>query len=323
MTTRGRVRRSSALAAVPALALWALMTAPSASASARDLFYVANTVSNEVDLVDASNYQTMGTIRANFTPDLFYQSPRVPGKAYLLSVVDDKVVVLDTRSDTVSSLITIPAYSELAAFSPDAKRLYVAYFSLMGQTNGVAVIDTETDKMIEDIRYPDAPLPNQAAVVTASPDGHYLYTADYFGGVSQYDLALHRVVRITSLGLIAPTPSNVYTSPNGNLLYSVNIECLSHTGSVSVIDTRTFKVINTLAVGPNPFVNEVRPGTAELWLTSATGHRITVLDLAPPGSPEPSTRIDPRWGLASTPRVGTPTLSGTTACWLIRSASGS
>lgn len=150
------------------------------------------------------------------------------------------------------------------ALSPDEKTACVC----LSRNNSLAVVDLESGKLKKEIPTGVAPYD-----VVLSADGTRAYVSNWggrhprkgehtgksagtdtlvdargvacSGTVSLVDLTQGREVSETPVGL---HPADMQTSPDGRLLYAAN----ANSDTVSVLDTRTMKVVETILVRPDP-----------------------------------------------------------------------
>ena len=86
------------------------------------------------------------------------------------------------------------------------------------------------------------------------------------------DTSTNTVTDIIPVG----SPSGMAVSPDGELLYVTNFT----TDTVSVIDTATNAVVNTIAVGRSPASLAVSPDGTHLYVVNFEGNTVSVIDTA-------------------------------------------
>ncbi len=152
-------------------------------------------------------------------------------RAWVSSPRDRQIVVLDLEPQPhVVARIAVPGQPNRMILNPEATRLYAA----LGTDDAVAVIDTKTNRAIEEIRTtaPRAIFPNPEHLkgsnpnsLALSPDGKTLYVAN--GGansIAVIHLAAKPGEKSRIAGLI-PTawyPDSLSVSPDGKTIYMVN-----------------------------------------------------------------------------------------------------
>ena len=200
------------------------------------------------------------------------------------------VTVIDATTNQVTATVNVPSYAFDVAVSPDGKYLYVANSDL-DQNNSVSVVDTGTYEVTATIG-----LGSSVAVtnVVVSPDGTHVYATVSFPGadgsgdsVKVIDTTTNTVTTtIAHADPQCPFPVGLAVSPDGQRIYavfsqSVLIDIQGENpvkGNVSVIDTATNKVINTIAVNPGGVA--VSPDGANLYVADFLTGSVSVIDTA-------------------------------------------
>lgn len=158
----------------------------------------------------------------------------------------DRVVVFDTKKNSVSRVISAIERPSGLALSPDGSQLYVTSSIAKGK---VYIINLKDAKILGSITVGHSPL---SPVI--SPDGHTLYVCNQFNNnISVIDLDANKE---TSKIAVEREPVAAALTPDGELLFVAN---LLPTGpanagfvaaSVSVIDAQANRVVNTITL-PN------------------------------------------------------------------------
>jgi YVTN family beta-propeller protein len=109
--------------------------------------------------------------------------------------------------------------------------------------NTVSVVNIDTNIVLANI--PVGFTPNYIAI---TPDGKKAYLANFSGSsVSVLDLTSNTIIAVIPLGMNNNSnnqPSTILIIPNGKRAYTGNVD-----GTISIIDTSTDKLINTLDIG--------------------------------------------------------------------------
>jgi YVTN family beta-propeller protein len=163
-------------------------------------------------------------------------------KLYVSEINDHYVYVLDIATENVTARILVGEQPDGLVLSPDGKKLYVTN----SVDNTTSIINTKTNEVIKTINV--GPFPGDIAI---TPDGKKLYVVN-FGGylgndnnlISVIDTATFKVKTIK----VGTNPMGIMVSEDGKKLFVVN----SGSNNVSIIDTATNKVINTVKVGKEP-----------------------------------------------------------------------
>jgi len=193
-------------------------------------------------------------------------------RAYVADTYNDKLDVLDTATNTVTTAIPMPVtYARLGgpgtgseAVSPDGKRVYVLE-SAGGCGSScppavVAVIDTMTNTVVATV-----PLPYPVAgTVAVSPNGLRLYATSnspctsspcyVTGTLSIIDTATNTVTANVPLGTgagsVAASPDGKHVYVNGNsIIYKINVTSDTVTPAIPVTSGNVTTV--SMAISPD------------------------------------------------------------------------
>ena len=156
---------------------------------------------------------------------------------------DNRVVVIDTKTDRISKIIPVKGGPVGVAFAPTGE----VWLHEDGD-GSVTVVDGKTDEVT-------AVIPTGgtgAGRIAVSPDGRFAAsTHSGSGDVALIDVAARKVVATVPLG---KGPGFPLFSPDSGKLYVMN----SGEGDVAVIDVAAKKVTARHKVGVNPFGGAVR-----------------------------------------------------------------
>ena len=155
-----------------------------------------------------------------------------------------KIVVIDTRTDTVLDRIDINVAGdgfhgiEDVAISPDGKKLYAPVFDFFGGTSEMFVLDLASRKVENLIQVADDFAQHGAGI---SPDGSFVLVTNFLeGSVSVVLTSTQTVVRTLVVG---GQPNEVIFSADGRTAYVTN----QASDSVSVITLdETIFVVDTI-----------------------------------------------------------------------------
>ena len=168
--------------------------------------------------------------------------------AYVTNSLSDTVSVIDTATNTVVAVIPVGDQPEPVAVHWDGSRVYVGNQGSASEGGGsISVIDTITNTVIDTI-----PEQNGVDGIAITPDGTTLYATNPGGhrlppdcisdSVSVIDVATHTVKAVIEVG---DHPWGLTISPDGSRVYVAN----AHDETLSVIDTATNQVVNTVNLG--------------------------------------------------------------------------
>jgi YVTN family beta-propeller protein len=165
-------------------------------------------------------------------------------------------VILDT-------VITGPLPIDVA-ISPDGTRAYVTN----NGSGSVSVIDTTTNVTVGD----PITVGSWPWGVAVTPDGSRAYVANYGGGsVSVIDTSTHATVGAPIS--VGGSPWDVAVTPDGTRAYVTNVS-----GTVSVIDTVTNRVVSGIALGVVTHGVAVTPDGAHAYVTRFGAGSVSVID---------------------------------------------
>lgn len=171
------------------------------------------------------------------------------------------VTIIDAQQMKAVKTLPVSSIPRGMAFSRDSRKLFVG---IMGGSQ-IDVFDTRTWKRR-----------NVIANVGAGPRalildraGRYLYAScNSSCVVTKIDATRGKVVGAVAVGI---EPRTIAFSPDESRIYAV---CYgSH--KLCVVDTRTFKVIDTRRTGENPVGMAVTPA-GDVWVTNQSGDSVTL-----------------------------------------------
>ncbi|MBM4192845.1 MAG: YncE family protein [Gemmatimonadetes bacterium] len=163
----------------------------------------------------------------------------VTDKLYYPMRDDNRVLVIDTKTDAITKIITVPGGPVGVGFAPNGD-----VWIHCDRDGSVAVIDSKRDSVVETLK----DLGKGAGRMAVSPDGRW--AASTHGGTEDVALIDARTRQVAATIKIGAGPSAFPVfSPDGSKLYAMNVG----TGEVIVIDTETRSVVARHKVGTNPF----------------------------------------------------------------------
>src|SRR5207253_2414201 len=159
-------------------------------------------------------------------------------KLYYPMREDNRVLVIDTRTDAITKIIPIAGGPVGVGFAPNGD----VWIHNDGD-GAVHVIDSKTDSVVRVLKN----LGQGAGRMAVSPDGKWAASTH---GTSQ-DVALINAVtkEVAATIKIGRGPAFPLFSPDGTKLYVMNVG----EGDVCVIDTKTMAIAARYKVGVNPF----------------------------------------------------------------------
>jgi YVTN family beta-propeller protein len=225
--------------------------------------YATDAVSGTVEVISTTAGAVIATIPTGPSPQGMAVSP--DGRT--VYVAEDSypgtVAVIDTATATVVRKVPVGGSPAAVAVTPDGGTVYVTNDA----TNTVSHIDTDTDTVTYTFavgEYPGAGRYPQA--VTTTPDGRYAYVASpQIGAVT--------VIDTTSDVLVGRIPASGFmvVPPSGGRAYLFG-------GDLSVIDTSTNTVTETVPTDLWPAAGAVSRDGRRLYLADAAAGTVTIVD---------------------------------------------
>jgi YVTN family beta-propeller protein len=193
-------------------------------------------------------------------------------------VAGDTVSVINTRRNEVVATIPVGKVPAGVTVSPDGKRVYVTNRG----DDTVTVISTKRKKVIATVPVQDKP-----ANVVLSPDGRRAYVTNFGSNtVSVLDTETNEVVPVPDgeaikVGIV---PIGLAVTPDGSRVYVVNVNFSPvgppPLGNVSVIDTATNTVVETVTVGAGPRAVAITADGAYAYVTNFPDNTLSVIEIA-------------------------------------------
>lgn len=181
---------------------------------------------------------------------------------YAMMGPSNEVAVIDMNDKKILGSIPVGGNPHGGALTPDGKYIYA---SSMG-SEWVSVVDTRAKEVIKKINVGAA-----SHHATVRPDGRYVYVAA--GQLVVIDTATYEIV-----GRIETPESPFYPvfAPDGRRLYVLNMG-----STISVIDTKIQKLINTIDMGAKSMMGHlaVAHDGKTIYATNDMADRLSILDV--------------------------------------------
>lgn len=212
---------------------------PSESAATLPLgprIYVANESSNNVSVIDADKFVSIGTIdaRSHATHDLALSRD---GKLlFATNLASGRLSVIDTeRLETVASIFT-GARSHVVTLTNDNKQAWIANIA----EDTISILDISTLKIVGALPTGQGP-----TGLAFSRDGRFAFVSNQGDKTVQViEVDFQRVIKTLPVGT---NPHFLVLGPDGNIW-----GCNTGSNDIFVIDTKTHEIINSFQVGPFP-----------------------------------------------------------------------
>ncbi|WP_345100713.1 gliding motility-associated C-terminal domain-containing protein [Mucilaginibacter panaciglaebae] len=231
--------------------------------------YVANSLSNNVTVINTSTHDVVTNIPVDSQPFGVAVSPD-GRRVYVVNSKNETghakpgvVSVIDAASNTIVGNYTVGKNAKAIVVNPDGKRAYVANES----SNTVSVVDLTDNTSIPDITV-TGPLG-----IAISVDGSRLYVGSTTAQLYVIDAATNQVLK--KIPVQSTYPTAVMVSPDGSKVYVTN----NTANYICVIDVATGGA-QTVTVGTAPFALAITPAGDKLYVSNAISRDVTVVNTA-------------------------------------------
>jgi YVTN family beta-propeller protein len=218
-----------------------------------------------IAVLDVAQQKLTGKILAGSDPEEFSLSK--DGTRFYVSNEDVKAAsVINIASGKVEHIIAVGQEPEGVATSPDGKRFYVTC-----EAGGdIYAIDAESYKIVGHFKVNVRPrtmdfLPGAAIGFIPS---------ESTGELNVIDTANSSVIKVITLPA-GSRPMSVKVSSNGQKIYVSN----GRAGTVSVLDSHTYELLNTIKVGIRPWGIALSPDGKFLYTANGPSNDVSVVDL--------------------------------------------
>lgn len=188
--------------------------------------------------------------------------------AYITNADTDRVSVVDIQGKKIIAEVATGGYPHGLRLSPDGRELYVANVS----DNSVSVIDTESLKEAARISVGKAPVQ-----VAFTPDGKHVYVSlRDEDSVAIIDTSSRKAVKNLSVGR---NPIQLYAAAGGSKMYVANQGSDNNPdNTVSVIDTKTQTVIDTVVTGKGAHGVVASSDGGFVFITNTKDNTVSAID---------------------------------------------
>ena len=185
---------------------------------------------------------------------------------YVLSA-DGLLVVLDTRTTTSVTTLSVGQFAEGMTVDPVAGRIYVYFTRVSASSAGgsLSVIDGQTNTIVATIE-PGVPGSFGAGIISVNPNTSCVYVGDFSSKVAVVDGATNTMLGSLAVG---GQPAGVAVDVPANRVF-VLVRGL--TSSIAVIDGLTNAIVDRFASGENPRAIAANPVTGRIYVTSGPGN---------------------------------------------------
>ena len=247
----------------------------------------ADKAADGIAVVDVAAQKFVKKISAGSDPEEFALSK--DGTRIYISNEDTKsATVINIATAKLEHIIPVGQEPEGVTTTPDGKFFYVTC-----EAGGdVFVIDTSTYTSVG--RFKVEGRPRSVDFLRGTAIG--FVPSESVGQVNVIDTARYRVLKTLTL----PTgsrPMRVRVAPDGKKIYVSN----GRAGTISVIDSHSYELIDTIKVGARPWGIVISPDGKYLYSANGPSNDVSVVDL---GTGKEITRVKAGaspWGLVIVP----------------------
>jgi YVTN family beta-propeller protein len=193
------------------------------------------------------------------------------------------VDVINTSINAVTDTILVGCNSGGVSVSPNSSIVYVANQGAPGTVN---VINAATNIVSATIIGFSSPWG-----ISVSPDGSKVYVAD--DSVKVISTSTNAVIATIPVS----APLGISVSPNGSKVYVTN----DNSNTVSVINTATNTVTETITGFSSPYSIAVSPDGSKVYVENQSSNTVSVIDTATNTISATITGFNGPWGLSVSP----------------------
>ncbi|MDP9089379.1 MAG: beta-propeller fold lactonase family protein [Pseudomonadota bacterium] len=218
-----------------------------------------------IGVLDVAGKKLTGKIPAGSDPEEFSLS--LDGTKLYISNEDAKTAsVISIATGKVEHTVAVGEEPEGVATTPDGKRFYVTC-----EAGGdVYVIETAGYASVGHFKVNARP--RSVAFLPGTNVG--FIPSELTGELNVIDTVNLKVVKVIALPP-GSRPMSVKTSANGRKIYVSN----GRAGTVSVLDGRTYELLNTIKVGTRPWGMALSPDGKYLYTANGPSNDVSVVDL--------------------------------------------
>ncbi len=222
------------------------------------------------------------TVSVGKTPCYVQVAPN--GKfAYIANQNADVITVLDTSTDKVSGIISIPEGApQFVSFSPDSRTAYVSVFNDASYDDSdsvhlIAFVNTATGTVTGSVQVNnEKPGPS-----ITSPNGQYLYVPNHdmtmnFANGTKVDVINTATKRLIDTIAVPMNPHWLVFGNGGQDFYTSD----HMSGEVTVLSAHSNSIVKEIPVGETPHGEAMSPDGKRLAVTSYSGNFVSLIDTA-------------------------------------------
>ena len=226
----------------------------------------ADKSADAIGVVDVAQSKLTEKINAGSDPEEFALS-KDGTKIYVANEDVKSASVINIATAKVEHVVLVGQEPEGVAVTPDGKQFYVTCES----GGDIFVVDAASYKIVAQFKV--EPRPRNA--VFLSDAGIGFIPSESVGKLNVIDTVNYKVLKTITLPE-GSRPMGVKLSPNGKMLYVSN----GRGGTISVIDSHTYAILNTIKVGTRPWGIALSPDGKFLYSANGPSDDVSVVDLA-------------------------------------------
>jgi YVTN family beta-propeller protein len=225
----------------------------------------ADKSADAIGIVDVAQQKLTGKISAGSDPEEFSLS-KDGAKLYVSNEDVKTASVIDIATGKVEHIVAVGQEPEGVATTPDGKRFYVTC-----EAGGdVYVIETAGYTTVGHLKVNARP-----RSMDFSPGaGIGFIPSESAGELNVIDTVNLKVLKTIALPP-GSRPMSVKVASNGRKVYVSN----GRAGTVSVLDSRTYELLNTIKVGVRPWGIALSPDGKFLYAANGPSNDVSVVDL--------------------------------------------
>jgi YVTN family beta-propeller protein len=225
----------------------------------------ADKTADGIGVLDAAARKLTGKLHAGSDPEEFALSK--DGRHIYISNEDTKTAsVINIASGKLEHIVPVGQEPEGVTTTPDGRQFYVTC-----EAGGdIYVVDTSTYAAVAHFKVNGRP----RSVAFMSSGGIGFIPSESAGELNIIDSAKPMVLKTIAL----PTgsrPMRVKLSPDEKRLYVSN----GRAGTISVFDTHSYELLNTIKVGTRPWGIGISPDGKFLFAANGPSNDVSVVDL--------------------------------------------
>jgi YVTN family beta-propeller protein len=252
---------------------------------------VADKTADGIAIVDVAQLKAAGKLNGGSDPEEFALS-RDGSRIYTSNEDTKTASVISIVSGKVEHILLAAQEPEGVATAPDGRHFFVTCEA------GGDIFVYDAEKFSPTAHFKVDPRPRS---VDFLPAGDIAFIpSESAGELNVIDVAAAKVLKTVALPA-GSRPMKVRVAADGSRVYVSN----GRAGTISVIDTHSYALVDTIKVGTRPWGLALSPDGKYLYSANGPSNDISVVDL---GSDKEIARVkagDSPWGIAVVPAAAT------------------